>query len=316
MTVRRLTACWSSTSRPAGRRTTSWRGPPARRDPQGRARRHARPDGDRCARARHRPRHPAARPPGAGRPRATTPPSGSGSPPSPTTPRATSSTTARRARPHRRAIARRCAAYVGDIEQVPSAVSAIKIDGERAYKRVRAGEDVELAGPAGARSTSSPSARSARGDAVVDVDVHVECSTGHLHPGARARPRRRPRCRRPPDRAAAHPGRRLRARRAHSLDALAELEPRLPVDPLDDAAAANFATSHGRRRRRCSRSATAEPIDRPARRADGPGRRAHARRRVPRPLRAARPGRQGDRCLRPRLTAAPARRERTAPPEP
>ena len=30
------------------------------------------------------------------------------------------------------------------IEQVPSAVSAIKVDGKRAYARVRDGEDVEL----------------------------------------------------------------------------------------------------------------------------------------------------------------------------
>ena len=33
----------------------------------------------------------------------------------------------------------------GEIEQVPSAVSAIKVGGVRAYARVRAGEDVELA---------------------------------------------------------------------------------------------------------------------------------------------------------------------------
>jgi tRNA pseudouridine55 synthase len=36
------------------------------------------------------------------------------------------------------------AAYVGDIEQVPTAVSAIKVDGKRAYQRVRDGEEVEL----------------------------------------------------------------------------------------------------------------------------------------------------------------------------
>ena len=34
--------------------------------------------------------------------------------------------------------------FVGDIEQVPSSVSAIKVDGKRAYDRVRAGEQVEL----------------------------------------------------------------------------------------------------------------------------------------------------------------------------
>ena len=36
------------------------------------------------------------------------------------------------------------AAFVGEIEQVPTAVSAIKVDGRRAYARVRAGEEVEL----------------------------------------------------------------------------------------------------------------------------------------------------------------------------
>jgi tRNA pseudouridine55 synthase len=36
------------------------------------------------------------------------------------------------------------ARLVGDIEQVPTAVSAIKIDGKRAYARVRDGEQVEL----------------------------------------------------------------------------------------------------------------------------------------------------------------------------
>ena len=33
------------------------------------------------------------------------------------------------------------AALTGEIDQVPSAVSAIKVDGRRAYQRVRAGED-------------------------------------------------------------------------------------------------------------------------------------------------------------------------------
>ena len=35
-------------------------------------------------------------------------------------------------------------AMVGEIDQVPSAVSAIKVDGKRAHARVRAGEDFEL----------------------------------------------------------------------------------------------------------------------------------------------------------------------------
>ncbi|HEY5032311.1 MAG TPA: tRNA pseudouridine(55) synthase TruB, partial [Actinomycetes bacterium] len=37
------------------------------------------------------------------------------------------------------------AALTGRIDQVPSAVSAIKVDGRRSYARVRAGEQVELA---------------------------------------------------------------------------------------------------------------------------------------------------------------------------
>lgn len=66
----------------------------------------------------------------------------------------------------------------GEIEQVPSAVSAIKINGQRAYKLVRAGEEVELAAR---RVTVS---RLALGDfrpvdgGRLDLDVDVECSSG------------------------------------------------------------------------------------------------------------------------------------------
>ncbi|MEO9134271.1 MAG: tRNA pseudouridine(55) synthase TruB, partial [Jatrophihabitantaceae bacterium] len=66
----------------------------------------------------------------------------------------------------------------GDIEQVPSAVSAIKVDGERAYKRVRAGEAVALP----ARAVSVPrfdALAFARPSAdLLDVEVEVECSSG------------------------------------------------------------------------------------------------------------------------------------------
>ena len=42
------------------------------------------------------------------------------------------------------AIREALAGFVGQIEQVPSSVSAIKVDGRRAYERVRAGELVAL----------------------------------------------------------------------------------------------------------------------------------------------------------------------------
>lgn len=65
----------------------------------------------------------------------------------------------------------------GDIQQVPSSVSAIKVNGERAYKRVRAGESVELA--ARSVTVSAFDVRATRRtDDVVDLDVSVECSTG------------------------------------------------------------------------------------------------------------------------------------------
>lgn len=73
------------------------------------------------------------------------------------------------------------ATLTGPIQQVPSAVSAIKVDGKRAYARVRAGESVELA----ARSVTihrfevhDLRPATAEGVAVVDVDVTVECSSG------------------------------------------------------------------------------------------------------------------------------------------
>ncbi len=70
------------------------------------------------------------------------------------------------------------AALTGEIDQVPSAVSAIKINGQRAYKRVRDGETVEL--PARRVTVSRLDVRAIRRDApdVVDVDVDVTCSSG------------------------------------------------------------------------------------------------------------------------------------------
>ena len=48
-------------------------------------------------------------------------------------------------RPSDEDIASALPAFEGDIMQVPPAFSAVKIDGERAYAKARAGEDVELA---------------------------------------------------------------------------------------------------------------------------------------------------------------------------
>ncbi|MDQ2707343.1 MAG: tRNA pseudouridine(55) synthase TruB [Actinomycetota bacterium] len=69
------------------------------------------------------------------------------------------------------------AALTGDIEQVPSTVSAIKVDGKRAYARARAGEDVVLA--ARPVTVSELSLTGARPDGpYLDLDVRVECSSG------------------------------------------------------------------------------------------------------------------------------------------
>jgi tRNA pseudouridine55 synthase len=61
----------------------------------------------------------------------------------------------------------------GAIRQVPSAVSAIKVDGVRAYRLARAGEAVEIEPRAVTVAEFTVKAR--RG---ADLDVHVSCSTG------------------------------------------------------------------------------------------------------------------------------------------
>jgi tRNA pseudouridine55 synthase len=69
------------------------------------------------------------------------------------------------------------ASYVGEIEQVPTAVSAIKVDGRRAYQRVREGEDVQLA----ARSVTVHELEVHRvrpAGELVEVDLSVRCSSG------------------------------------------------------------------------------------------------------------------------------------------
>jgi tRNA pseudouridine55 synthase len=78
------------------------------------------------------------------------------------------------------------AALTGDIEQVPSSVSAIKVDGKRSYARVRAGERVELPArpvtvsefaPLGSLGPSG-SLGLRRDGIYTDLDVRVECSSG------------------------------------------------------------------------------------------------------------------------------------------
>lgn len=76
------------------------------------------------------------------------------------------------------AIAREIAKLSGEILQVPTQISAIKVDGKRSYARVRAGEEVELkARPVTvSRFDVIDTDRSQPG--VVDLEVEVSCSTG------------------------------------------------------------------------------------------------------------------------------------------
>ncbi|WP_449372372.1 tRNA pseudouridine(55) synthase TruB [Arthrobacter psychrolactophilus] len=78
----------------------------------------------------------------------------------------------------------------GPISQVPSSVSAIKVNGERAYARVRSGEEVKLAArPVTIHSfdvldirhgVTAEASADAMDDGVtyVDIDVSVRCSSG------------------------------------------------------------------------------------------------------------------------------------------
>lgn len=67
--------------------------------------------------------------------------------------------------------------FVGNISQVPSAVSAVKIDGKRAYERVRAGEQVNI--PARSVTIHSIVLRDCRRVGPLwDTDVEVHCSSG------------------------------------------------------------------------------------------------------------------------------------------
>lgn len=70
----------------------------------------------------------------------------------------------------------------GEIMQVPSSVSAIKVDGERAYAKVRGGDEVKLAARPITISrfemTSIPKVVEVDGSVFVDFDAVIECSSG------------------------------------------------------------------------------------------------------------------------------------------
>ncbi|OBK40917.1 tRNA pseudouridine(55) synthase TruB [Mycobacterium sp. 1165196.3] len=68
----------------------------------------------------------------------------------------------------------------GDIQQVPSTVSAIKVDGKRAYRLAREGQAVELAArPVRIDRFEVRDIRvGADGGDCVDLDVEVDCSSG------------------------------------------------------------------------------------------------------------------------------------------
>ena len=78
-------------------------------------------------------------------------------------------------------VERGVAALTGRIAQVPSAVSAIKVDGQRSYARVRAGQDVVL--PARKVTVSrfdilGQRTKKVHGHQVWDLEVMVEVSSG------------------------------------------------------------------------------------------------------------------------------------------
>lgn len=65
----------------------------------------------------------------------------------------------------------------GEIEQVPSAVSAVKVGGERAYQKVRKGQEVDLR-PRRVLVSEFSLREMRRHGPLIDVDVTVVCSSG------------------------------------------------------------------------------------------------------------------------------------------
>jgi len=69
------------------------------------------------------------------------------------------------------------AAFDGDIQQVPSTVSAIKVDGKRAYARARDGEEVELKPRTVTIHEIAAGNFRIDGD-YLDLEIRVRCSSG------------------------------------------------------------------------------------------------------------------------------------------
>jgi tRNA pseudouridine55 synthase len=65
-------------------------------------------------------------------------------------------------------------AFIGEIDQVPPAFSAIKVDGERAYDLARAGQTVELA----ARRVVIHDARVTGAPDADHVEIEIDCGKG------------------------------------------------------------------------------------------------------------------------------------------
>ena len=125
------------------------------------------------------------------------------------------------------------AGLVGEIQQVPSSVSAIKVDGKRAYDRVRAGEQVELA----PRSVRIDEIR-VHGVDGPDVRLSVAVLQRHLHPGHRPRPGGAARDRWPPrPRCVVPPSEAFALDQARTLE---QLEEEFEILGMTEAARATF----------------------------------------------------------------------------
>ena len=70
------------------------------------------------------------------------------------------------------------AELTGNIEQVPSSVSAIKVDGVRAYAKVRGGDEVKLKARPVTVTRFEVIGEPRHVDGFIDLDVIIDCSSG------------------------------------------------------------------------------------------------------------------------------------------